>query len=49
MADHFEINVEEFAKALQSDQSFNFNGKIGLLVPLIKQVTEAALDAALDN
>ena len=49
MADHFEIGVEEFAKVLQPDQSLNFNGKNGLLAPLIKQVTEAALDAALDD
>jgi hypothetical protein len=37
----FEIDVQAFAKTLQSGQPIN--GKDGLLTPLIKQVTEAAL------
>ena len=43
----FEIDVEAFAKALQSGQPIN--GKDGLLTPLIKQVTEAALAGELDQ
>ena len=46
MADKYEIDIQEFAKALQSGQ--NLNGKDGLLTPLIKQITEAALGAELD-
>ncbi|ODX19392.1 hypothetical protein EN01_019105 [Vibrio parahaemolyticus] len=47
MADKFEIDVKAFAKALQSGQ--DLNGKNGLLAPLIKQVTEAALEAEVDE
>jgi putative transposase len=43
----FEIDVQAFAKALQSGQPIN--GKDGLLTPLIKQVTEAALAGELDQ
>ena len=43
----FEIDVEAFAKALQSGQPIN--GKDGLLTPLIKQVTEAAVAGELDQ
>ena len=45
--DKFEIDVEAFAKALQSGQPIN--GKDGLLTPLIKQITEAALAGELDQ
>ncbi|WP_027856168.1 IS256 family transposase [Marinobacterium jannaschii] len=47
MADKYEIDIQAFAKALQSGQSLN--GKDGLLTPLIKQITEAALGAELDE
>ncbi len=47
MADKFEIDVKAFAKTLQSGQ--DLNGKNGLLAPLIKQVTEAALEAEVDE
>ncbi len=47
MADKYEIDIQAFAKALQSGQ--NLNGKDGLLTPLIKQITEAALGAELDE
>ena len=47
MADKYEIDIQEFAKALQSGQ--NLNGKDGLLTPLIKQITEAALGAEIDQ
>ncbi|KUI96672.1 IS256 family transposase [Vibrio sp. MEBiC08052] len=45
--DKFEIDVQAFAKALQSGQGLN--GKDGLLTPLIKQITEAALGAEIDQ
>lgn len=41
MSDKYEIDIQAFAKALQSGQ--DLNGKDGLLAPLIKQITEAAL------
>lgn len=47
MSQKFEIDVQEFAKALQSGQGLN--GKDGLLTPLIKQITEAALQGEMDN
>ena len=47
MSQKFEIDVQEFAKALQSGQALN--GKDGLLTPLIKQITEAALQGEMDN
>ncbi|MBY4679047.1 transposase, partial [Marinobacterium arenosum] len=47
MADKYEIDIQAFAKALQAGQSLN--GKDGLLTPLIKQITEAALGAELDE
>lgn len=43
----FEIDVQAFAQALQSGQPIN--GKDGLLTPLIKQITEAALAGELDQ
>nr|WP_158011360.1 hypothetical protein [Salinivibrio sp. ML290] len=43
MSDKYEIDIQAFAKALQSGQ--DLNGKDGLLTPLIKQITEAALAA----
>ncbi|WP_261888062.1 IS256 family transposase [Vibrio rhizosphaerae] len=45
--DKFEIDIQAFAKALQSGQGLN--GKDGLLTPLIKQITEAALGAEIDQ
>ncbi len=36
MADKYEIDIQAFAKALQSGQ--NLNGKDGPLTPLIKQI-----------
>uniref|UniRef100_UPI000485D4AB transposase n=5 Tax=Oceanospirillum maris TaxID=64977 RepID=UPI000485D4AB len=47
MSDKYEIDIQAFAKALQSGQGLN--GKDGLLTPLIKQITEAALGAELDE
>ncbi len=43
----FEIDIETFVKAVQSGQPIN--GKDGLLTPLIKQITEAALASELDQ
>ncbi|SIO92674.1 hypothetical protein VSP9026_00292 [Vibrio spartinae] len=45
--DKFEIDIQAFAKALQSGQGLN--GKDGLLTPLIKQITEAALGAEIEQ
>ena len=42
-----EFNFEESLKALQSGQSLT--GKDGILTPLIKKLTEAALAAELDS
>ncbi|OOF28924.1 IS256 family transposase, partial [Salinivibrio sp. IB872] len=47
MSDKYEIDIQAFAKALQSGQGLN--GKDGLLTPLIKQITEAALAAEMDE
>lgn len=47
MADKYEIDIQSFAKALQSGQ--NLNRKGGLLTPFIKQITETALNAELDE
>lgn len=47
MSDKYEIDIQAFAKALQSGQ--DLNGKDGLLTPLIKQITEAALGVELDE
>lgn len=47
MSDKYEIDVAEFAKALQSGQPLH--GDNGFLTPLIKQVTEAALNAELEQ
>ncbi|OOE52003.1 hypothetical protein BZG12_11150 [Salinivibrio kushneri] len=47
MSDKYEIDIQAFAKALQSGQ--DLNGKDGLLTPLIKQITEAALAAEMDE
>ena len=47
MSDKYEIDIQAFAKALQSGQ--DLNGKDGLLTPLIKQITETALKAELDE
>lgn len=47
MSDKYEIDIQAFAKALQSGQ--DLNGKDGLLTPLIKQITEAALGAEIDQ
>ncbi|WP_261854759.1 IS256 family transposase [Vibrio spartinae] len=45
--DKFEIDIQAFAKALQSGQGLN--GKDGLLTPLIKQISEAALGAEIEQ
>lgn len=45
--DKYEIDIQEFAKALQSGQGLN--GKDGVLTPLIKKITEAALGAEIDQ
>lgn len=45
--DKYEIDIQAFAKALQSGQGLN--GKDGLLTPLIKQITEAALGAEIEH
>ncbi len=47
MSDKYEIDIQAFAKALQSGQ--DLNGKDGLLTPLIKQITEAAVAAEMDE
>ncbi|MEJ2764108.1 transposase [Photobacterium sp. MCCC 1A19761] len=47
MANKYEIDIQAFAKALQSGQ--NLNGKDGLLSPLIKLITEAALGAEVNE
>ncbi|SHO58959.1 Transposase, Mutator family [Vibrio quintilis] len=45
--DKYEIDIQEFAKALQSGQGLN--GKDGVLTPLIKKITEAAMGAEIDQ
>lgn len=45
MSDKF--NFEEAVKAIQSGQ--DITGKDGVLTPLIKQLTEAALEAEIDS
>ena len=45
MTEKFDFN--EALKAIQSGQSIS--GKDGVLAPLIKQLTEAALEAELDS
>ena len=41
------FNFDEALKAIQSGQSIS--GKDGVLAPLVKQLTEAALEAELDS
>lgn len=43
----YEIDVEEFAKALKEGKGIS--GKDGALTPLIKQLTELALQAELES
>ena len=47
MSKKFEIDIEAFAKGLQSGQGLH--GQDGLLTPLIKQITEAALNSEQDE